>query len=144
MESSSTTYDRLLAQLDESPEAWKPAEAGETIVGEVTGWRTVTTERSGTECEVMTVRTPEGIERSIWTWHAQLRYRLIAPRDALGDDRTGGSVPAESRLARVSDRVAIRYGGRNQLDDGREAMSYRVSIERPGFGEPVGDDDIPF
>lgn len=136
-------YDRLRKSV-EFPEPWIP-EKGDTLLGRVLGWETVTVKKEGKEsvCEVITVRTREHVERSFFTWHAQARYKLIAPKDALGDDRVGTSVPASERLARVGDFVAINFRGKNPMPDGNEAASYNVGIERPPPDEEV-DDDIPF
>jgi hypothetical protein len=143
MQSIDGRLERLRAQV-EVPEAWTP-EKGDTLLGRVTGWKRVTVTKNNQEhpCEVVTVVTPEGTERSFFTWHAQARYKLIAPKEALGDDRIGSSVPPESRLAREGDFVAINYRGKSVMPDGNEAASYSVGIDRPP-AEGEEDDDVPF
>lgn len=128
---SDAEYDRLRS-LVEFPEAWMP-NPGDTLVGEAVRWETVTT-RSDATAEVLTVRTNEGVERSVWCWHAQLRYGLIADKgDVDAVIRDGGE-----RKCRVGDLVAIHYRGKSAMDDGNEAASYRIAIERPETTE------IPF
>jgi hypothetical protein len=123
----------------EFADAWIP-EPSSTILGQVVGWETVTVTKAGKEsqCEVLTLRTPEGFETTVWTWHAQLRYKLIAPKSTLGDDHTGVSIPANDRLASPGNFVAIHYRGKTMMASGHEAASYRVAL-----GGDTGD-DLPF
>jgi len=117
-------FARLQGQV-EYPEAWKP-EPSETLVGEAVGWETVTLDRDGVDraCEVLTVRTPDGDERSVWAWHTVLQRELV------------GNVSA-------GDFVAISYRGRKTKQTGSgDYASYRVAIEKSdGGGER---DDLPF
>jgi hypothetical protein len=129
MSSVRDTFDRLKSEV-EYPEAWKPEE-GESLVGVAVRWEEVTLDRDGLErrtCDVLTLRTEDGIERSVWTWHFVLRDELV------------GKVEP-------GDFVAINYRGRKakQKGDGDYA-AYRVAIvktENTGGGG-VPEDDIPF
>ena len=135
-------YDKLKKSV-EYPEAWKP-EKGDTLVGRALDWETVTPKPDEDRtCEVLAVRESDGTERSVWCGHAQLRYKLIADKDAIeaSGDPTGAAIPHEARKAQRGDFVAIHYRGKFPMPDGTyEAASYRVGIERP----PEGEDDIPF
>jgi hypothetical protein len=141
---SDDRYRRLAAQV-EYPEAWIP-EKGETLTGQAVRWETV--DRNERECEVLVVRDQVGAERSVWTWHAQLRYRLIAPKDELEQVLREG----RARLVEPGDFVAIHYAGRWPMDNGKDAYRYRVAVDKvdaaaetlPDGGEPDTPDDIPF
>jgi len=139
---SRAELERLERLAEQTAEAkpWIPEGAGDTLAGVVLSWETGhKRDEPKTECAVLVLRTSEG-NRAFYTWHAQARYKLIAPKEALGEDRTGESVPPTSRLARVGDFVAIAYRGKSTMDDGNEAASYNVAIERP---QPALDDDAP-
>jgi hypothetical protein len=121
-------YDRPASQV-EHPEAWLP-EPGATLVGDAVRWDEVSFERDSEKraCDVLTLRTQDGTERSVWTWHFVLREELV------------GKVEP-------GDFVAIHYQGRkaNQKGDGDYA-AYRIAIEK-GDGSvtpPAQDDGIPF
>jgi hypothetical protein len=110
-------YTALAAKV-EYPEAWKPSE-GDTLVGEAIGWETVAIDREGEEraCEVLTLRTQDGSERSIWCWHAVLRRELV------------GKVEA-------GDFVALHYNGRRKKQSGEgDYASYRVAIDKLPEGD---------
>jgi hypothetical protein len=110
--------DRLKGEV-EYPEAWIP-EPGGTLAGEVLRWESVTIERDGEgprTCDVLTLRTPDGTERSVWTWHAVLRNELV------------GKVEP-------GDFIAIHYRGRKQKQKGDgDYASYRVAIEKKASPE---------
>jgi len=106
-------YTALAAKV-EYPEAWKPKER-DTLVGEAIGWETVTIDKDGEEraCEVLTLRTQGGTERSVWTWHAVLKNELV------------GKVEP-------GDFVALHYRGRRQKAKGEgDYAAYRVAVESP-------------
>jgi hypothetical protein len=136
MENIADTKDKLanrLARLKgqvEYPESWIP-EPGATLVGEVVKWDTGTTD-TGTTQEILVVRDQDGVEHSVWTWAAQLRYRLIADKETL--EASGVLPEPEHRLARVGDFVAIHYRGKRPFtaNDGQvyESHSYKVAIEK--------------
>jgi len=120
----------------EFPEAWKP-EPGETLVGEALGWAChVQTERS-TFSDVRTVSTSHSPLVFVAT-RSQLRYLLIADKSELEKVLAEG-LP---RKCEPGDFVAIRFRGKSLMNDGNEAASYRVAIEKPG-AEPA-DADIPY
>jgi hypothetical protein len=136
--SSDDRYTSLAAKV-EYPEAWKPDE-GDTLVGEAIGWETVTIDKDGEEraCAVLTVRTQDGTERSVWTWHTVLKNELI------------GKVEA-------GDFVAINYRGRRAKAKGDgDYAAYRVAIDKTlkvegdiqadtsDFMKAKQDEDIPF
>jgi hypothetical protein len=128
MSSVGDTFDRLKSEV-EYPEAWKPEE-GESLVGVAVRWEEVTLDRDGDEprtCDVLTLRTEGGIERSVGTWHFVLRNELVDKVEP-------------------GDFVAINYRGRKmkQKGDGDYA-AYRVAIEKgQNTGSSVPEDDIPF
>jgi hypothetical protein len=118
-------FARLQAEV-EYPEAWKP-EPGETLVGLAVRWEEVTLDRDGDErtCHVLTVRTQDGSERSVWCWHFVLRHELV------------GKVEP-------GDFVAISYRGRKTKQEGDgDYAAYRVAIDK-NDGPSTTADDIPF
>jgi hypothetical protein len=135
-------YDKLKKSV-EYPEHWKP-EKGDTLVGRALDWETVTPKPDEDRtCEVLVVREEDGTERSVWCGHAQLRYKLIADKEALeaSGDLTGAAIPVEERKVQPGDFVAIHFRGKFPMPDGNyEAASYRLGTERPQEGE----DEIPF
>ncbi len=130
--------ERLAEQTSEA-EPWVPKERGDSISGKVLGWQTGHKRGDASvQCAVLVLRSAEG-DRAVYTWHAQARYKLIAPKEALGDDRSGETVPPASRLARTGDFVAIAYRGMSPIGDSDvEAASYAVAIDRTGSS---GDED---
>ena len=146
---SAADRERLERLAEQTAEAqpWVPEQAGDTLAGRVLRWETGHKRGEPKEqAAVLVLRSAEG-DRAFYTWHAQARYKLIAPKEALGNDRTGESVPPASRLARVGDFVAIGYRGKSTMDDGNEAASYnrrdRTADRRPAE-EPAGAVDRPF
>jgi hypothetical protein len=137
-------YARLAAQV-EHPESWRPV-PGETLLGDVVRWE-LAVESAGKDgstktCDLLIVRTPEGRERSVWMWHAVLRYELVAEREALDNPgATAQPLEISQRKARPGDAVAINYVGKkpNQSGEG-EIDRYRVAIESaPPSPENGGD-----
>jgi hypothetical protein len=116
--------DRLRREV-EYPEAWKPEE-GESIAGVAVRWEEVTLDRDGDgprTCDVLTLRTEDGVERSVWTWHFVLHKELV------------GKVEP-------GDFVAINYRGRKAKKKGDgDYAAYRVAI---GKSDGTEEDDIPF
>jgi hypothetical protein len=125
------TYAELAAQV-EFPEAWIPTK-GETLVGQVVSWENVN--RDDKTCPVIVVKTPDGVDRSFWLWHAQARYKLIAPKEVLGWRLEDAVTYAGPYLAEVGDFIAISFAGMNPMADGKDAASYRVAIKKPTAGD---------
>jgi hypothetical protein len=78
-----------------------------------------------------------------------LRYRLIADKAQLAETLASGG----PRKAEPGDFVAIHYRGKSAMDDGTEAASYRVAVDKAPDETPVDveqahqetdDGDIPF
>jgi hypothetical protein len=145
--------DTLRQELDQAA-AWKPETAGDFIAGVVTRWQTVEPKGDAKKrCAVLTVLSEDG-ERSVWCYASQLRRRLIHP--GVESQADAELIPAELRLARAGDLVAIEYRGQfvNPTIDGATYRRFQVAISRPvpapgaetvNVPEFAADDDgIPF
>lgn len=134
-----------LAEAASEVEPWIPEKRGDTLTGRVLRWETGHQRGDPTRrCEVIVVRTAKG-DRGFYTWHAQARYKLILPKAELESrrDPMGLAVPHEERLGEAGDFVAIVLRGLSTMDDGNEAASYNVAIEKgaPGPDEESSRDD---
>jgi hypothetical protein len=112
---------RLLDELDkEWPPAWVPENAGDAITGVVVGVNPAAPTRNG-PCPVVTLRGPNGGERSIWLWHRVLRGKFVRANVHLGET------------------VAIRFDGMQEpKGGGQEYANYSFAVDRPG-----GDSGAP-
>jgi hypothetical protein len=141
----------LSERLDSFPEAWRPTNAGEKLIGELTdvdlresdygepyAVLTVLAEEGSTQDEEM---IPPGTEL---TWHA---FHAMA-RNAV-----------RKKQPQVGERVGIVYAGTGEAQPGRKPPErWRLVVERPqperfdysavpaGGDEPEAaqDDDVPF
>jgi hypothetical protein len=98
---------------------------------------------------VLTVQAPDDKEWAVWTGRAQLRYKLIAPKETIGADSTGEHVPHRERLVRKGDHVSITFVGKRPLPDSTyDYAQYWVMFDRPegedDSEEEAGQGDIPF
>jgi hypothetical protein len=94
----------------EYPESWIPEQAGEEIAGELVRYTRGTTAYG--EQTIVILRTPEGVERSVWLLHTALREKCAALRPAPGE------------------LLLIRFEGKRRSAAGTLYSSYRVEIER--------------
>jgi hypothetical protein len=120
---SRSVVKALLAELDaDRPEPWRPAEAGDEVIGVVTAL-TSGVGSTGDECEIVVLDTSEG-QRAVWRWHTVLHDELKRVKPAVGDV------------------LAVRYLGRQsgKGDEGRQFAAYRVAIKR-GNETTTGDLD---
>jgi hypothetical protein len=120
----SENIDTLQARADrlrerakqEYPESWVPDQAGDEIAGELVRYSRGTT--SYGEQVIAVLRTPEGVERSVWLLHAVLRGEFAKLRPKPGE------------------LVLIRYEGKRKSAAGNSYVSYRVEV---GRDEPAPD-----
>ena len=95
----------------EYPDAWLP-ETNDShpnpLVGEVVDRREATTRRDSVET-VLVVRTPDGVEWSLWLLGAVLQRELST--------------------ARPGDRLAVRWLGMRPNAEGTPYRSYRVALD---------------
>lgn len=104
--------DALRDRLEqERPASWVPKREGDEIVGEL-----VRFDRGKTaygEQVIAVLRTPEGVERSVWLLHAVLRQEFAKLQPELGE------------------LVLIRYEGKREPEgDGSSYQHYRLEVER--------------
>jgi len=129
-------------RLDSFPEAWKPTEAGEKLIGEVTDVDLRESEY-GDPYPILTVLSEkDGVE---YAWHA---FNTMA-RNAVA-----------KKQPQIGERVGIVYAGIGEAQPGMNAPKrWRLIVERPkqhvDYGgiaaeeetdetPPEPDDDIPF
>jgi len=109
--------DRLRERAEqEYPESWVPDEAGDEIAGELVRYARGTT--SYGEQVIAVLRTPAGVERSVWLLHAVLRGEFAKLRPRPGE------------------LVLVRYEGKRKSAAGNSYASYRVEVDRD---EPAPD-----
>ena len=123
----SDPYDALLHRV-RYPESWKP-QPGDTLVGEVVGWETVTLRKAGEEprdVDVLTLRDADNVEHAVWCFHQVLKADLV-----------GKCSPG--------DLVAISYVGKVAKASGEGSFAkYRVAVEAASAKSPLdGAGEIP-
>jgi hypothetical protein len=101
-----------LARLAEQelPEAWKPSEAGDTIVGEFIRLEQGMTVRG--PAWIVVLKTEDGRERCVWLLHTVLRKEVARQRPEPGE------------------LVLIKYEGKKESSAGQAYEGYRVLVDR--------------
>lgn len=118
MEAANETYfeneARLRGAVEEGfPDAWKPTEAGETLIGVFRGRETGRTPYG--EKWIVTLVDKEGKRWAVWLLHTALESQFRRAQPAIGE------------------LVAVRYEGKETSKDGKGTVydNWTVKVDRP-------------
>jgi hypothetical protein len=150
MEQKGSPMNSLGERLDTFPEAWRPKQAGDKLIGELVD-RSTRESEYGDPYEILTVEAEEG---SIldgqpiggeWAWHA---FHTMSRGEV------------RRKNPQIGERVGIAYHGTGEAAPGMNAPErFRLIVERPqqqlriaedahagekAEGEAPEDDGIPF
>jgi hypothetical protein len=156
--------DARIAELrdrveQERPQSWVPEQPGDEIAGELLRYGRGTAR--GKEAIIAVLRTPEGVERSVWVLGTVLEREFAELQPKAGElllirylgkreSTTGESSYREFRIEAERDEAPIDWstiGAKAGAETASPATTDRPRVHEP-LGEadkaPEGEDEIPF